>query len=229
MDGHDPAAREERSTTTVLASASTRQTPKDVETQISSHLVRMIDFIFALVLGQGLLRFHSVVKDPFSANLQVVLALVLIYYTVVRSFIAWHISVETGHYKIASDERKTELLRVFMDLFVVVLYAYMLFAAEPLRDHPRSDIDALLLAFPMVFVLYLAWEVLRRMAWSESDDAELWVLGGFAVLYGMLLWAYGCLPSGIDPEMRNSAVLAVALVLMAAYRLISFRVTSSGH
>ena len=201
------------------ASLPAERTEAQAEPDVSSHLVRMIDFFFALVLGQGLLRFEDVVKDPFSANPEVWIALVLIYYTVIRSFIAWHVSIERGHYRIASDHKLTEHCRVYIDAIIVVLYAFMLFSAEPLMNDSKSDIGSLLLAFPILFLLYVAWGLLRGVAWS-GNALGLKILFCFGGLYVVLLCAYEFAPLPFGDAAANAVAMLVALLLMVVYRCV---------
>jgi hypothetical protein len=207
-----------------LKSTLERTTPEQAEAATSSHLVRMIDFIFALVLGQGLIRFSSVVEEPFEANVQVWIALVLIYYTVVRSFVAWHTAIETRRYRMLSDRRTTELWRVYIDVLIVATYAYMLFSAEPLMRDGGGDVTGLLWAFPFLFLLYQAWGGFRLTAWGE-DEFRLGVLQIFAALYVVLALAYTLIPSdtwSISDKIGNTIALAIALGLMGLYRYINF-------
>ncbi len=201
-----------------------RETPEQAEAATSSHLVRMIDFFFALVLGQGLIRFADVVEAPFAANVPVWIALILIYYTVVRSFVAWHAAIETGRYKMSSEVRTTELWRVYIDVLIVAVYAYMLFSAEPLIDHGGADIRGLLWAFPVLFILYGVWGHLRRVAWGD-DGFKLKILAGICGIYVLIAAGYTVIPSNtwsISNETANVLVLAVALVTMGLYRYINF-------
>jgi hypothetical protein len=208
-----------------------RETLEQAEAATSSHLIRMIDFFFALVLGQGLIRFAEVIKSPFTANLPVWIALVLIYYTVVRSFVAWHAAIETRRYKMSSEVRTTELWRVYIDVLIVAVYAYMMFSAEPLIEYRGADIGGLLWAFPILFALYGIWGSLRRAAWGR-DGFKLWVLALFCFLYLMIAMGYTMIPSNtwsVDDETANVMVLTISLVAMGLYRYINFSQETRGR
>ena len=207
-----------------LESRLERETPEQAEAATSSHLVRMINFFFALVLGQGLLRFVDVVKEPFAADVPVWIALALIYYTVVRSFVAWHAAIETGRYKMLSKVRTTELWRVYIDVLIVAIYAYMLFSAEPLIEDGGADIHGLLSAFPVLFLLYGVWGHLRRVAWGD-DGFKLKILMAFFAFYAALALGYTVTPSNtwsVSDETANKVVLGAALLAMGAYRYLNF-------
>jgi hypothetical protein len=209
-----------------------RLTAEGVEAATSAHLLRMIDFFFALVLGQGVLRFADVLKEPWGpeSNLQVVLALVLVYYTVIRSFVAWHIAMERRRYRIEANDpdtaKTTELWRVYIDLFIVVTYAFLLLQAERLAGEGNADSDIKLLFFglALLFVLYWAWGYLRRVAWGPDQFSFRWLLI-FGTLYLLLALVYTTddpLRLGVTRGDANLISLALALVLMVAYRYVNF-------
>ena len=205
--------------------------PERLEIDTSNYLVGMIDIFFALVVGQGVLVFQTAIAQPFSASPQVWLALMLIYYTVIRSFVAWHSAIEAGWYRMSSDRRTTELWRLYVDVLIVALYAYMFIAAEPLMKEEGSNLGGLFWAFPVLFALYWLWGCFRRVAWGE-DEFDFWVLLLFGVLYAALAAFYVLLPSGtlgIGEETGNTLALATALALMALYRYVNFWQGTSGR
>lgn len=69
------------------------------KTLASDHLVRGVDFLFALTLGQGILLFRAFWADPLDPDhMTVALALVAIYFTTIQSFIDWHLAMERHPY-----------------------------------------------------------------------------------------------------------------------------------
>ncbi len=208
-----------------LRSYADRTTREEAEAATSGHLVRMIDFIFGLVLAQGLLRYHAVVVSPFKSNVPVVLALVTIYYTVIRSFVAWHSAIERRRYRIDYfPPRTTELWRVYVDVLIVGTYAYLLLTAEPLIKDGGANIQRLLWGFPLLFLLFLAWGHLRRVAWG-SDEFNFRYLVGFGVGYTVIAAVYTIAPFGLlakDKALVNAIFLATVLLLMVSYRRINF-------
>jgi len=208
-----------------IASTLDRATAEEAEVHTSGHLVRMIDFFFALVLGQGILRYHQVVTAPFQSNGVVILALVTIYYTVIRSFVAWHTAIEQRRYRInTTDVRTIELWRLYIDALIVAVYAYMVLCAEPLINDGGASIEALLWGFPLLFLLYLAWGLLRRAAWGP-DEFEFDFLILFGGLYAFVAEIYSLAPYGLlerDRSTVNGIFLSICLLLMFLYRYINF-------
>lgn len=134
--------------------------------RISDHLVRLVQIIFALVLAQSLFYYKDVIVDPLSTRNRIAtVALVSVFLMTVLSWIDWHVTMELHPY----DRRAlVEWVRLAADLMVVVLYAYLLFAIEPLRSTPAGDISGFLLGFPIVFALYLASGLARKARYGVA-------------------------------------------------------------
>lgn len=201
-----------------------RLTPEQHESATSGHVVRMIDFFFALVLVQGILRFSDTVAAPWRSNVPAVLALILIFYTVIRSFVGWHAAIEERRYKLFTPAvRTTELWRVYIDVLIVVVYAYLLLAARPLQDDAGHDLTRLLWGFPVLFALYACWGQFRRVAWGP-DNFSLLTLGWFGSAFVVLALAYQLNPFGFHGSegVGNAMALVAAWALMAAYRCLNW-------
>lgn len=190
------------------------------EIATSGHLVRLIDVLYALGLAQGAVTYRSIFGTPSDMSVQVVLALVLVYYTIARSFIDWHIAMESGPYRIMrADHRTSELRRVYVDFAIVALYAFMLFKAHPLLESPDAGLRLFFWAFPMLFALYLLWGRLRRHAHGSQQFSPALLLL-FLVLWLVLAVAYEIVFESCDLDHRtvNAIALGLALLLMACYR-----------
>lgn len=209
-----------------LESRLDRATPEEQEADISGHLVRLIDFFFGLVIAQGVLRFDTVFKEPWNATPQVLVALVIIYYTVVRSFIAWHSAIEQWRYRVLVSKdriRTIELWRVYTDIFIVIVYAFLLLTAEPLIHDEGADISAFLFGFPVLFALYVLWGRLRRIAWGGNDPFNLLYLVFFGFASFVVAGVYKLNPDiGISEALGNTIALGCIGLLMVLYRFINF-------
>jgi hypothetical protein len=208
-----------------LHSSLDRQTPEQLEAATSNHLIRLIDFFFALVLGQGIVQFADAISSPFDTNVVAWLALLTIYYTVVRSFVAWHAAIESRRYRMLTEAvRTTELWRVYIDVAIVALYSYMLFVAKDMIVDPEASIAGMLWALPVLFVLYYIWGYLRKLAWGE-DEFEFRFLLLFGAAYTLLALGYTLLPTdtfSIGNEAGNLIGLSISLALMVLYRYVNF-------
>lgn len=195
----------------------------------SDHLVRGIDFLFALTLGQGILLFQDFWRDPLHIdNLPVALALFAVYFATFQSFIDWHLAMEQRPFLVTWDldfwERLRERIRVFVDLSIVIFYAYLLVNATPLISDPGHDLKPFLIGFPIVFGLYTVWSVLRRIRYAGASMARLWVVLAFAVAFLGIYIGYGVISApGWLPTHRDQNVFALAVVITTVFL---YRVTN---
>jgi hypothetical protein len=194
------------------------------ERSTSGHLVRGVDFLFALTIGQGILLYRDFWIDPLAHDhLTVALALAAIYVTTVQSYIDWHLAMERDPYLVAWHrpwkERTFERARFTIDLMIVGTYAFLVVNAVPLVNDPSASLDVFLAGFPVIFALYLIWSILRRKRYRNGGTPvpmaiSLCALGALYVVYRADRGAF--LGSGAD---ENNIYLIAALVVTACYRL----------
>ncbi len=192
--------------------------------RVSDHLVRGVDFLFALTLGQGVLLFRAFWTDPLHLRYApVALALGAVYITTFLSFIDWHLAMEQRPYLVTWDitygERLRERLRVFIDLIIVILYAYLLVNATVLIDDPGHSVSHFLIGFPLIFVFYTVWGLLRRNRYPAASTRTLWVLGSFTVVFVAIYAVYTATRS--SGKASNEIVLAVVIAAVLLYRVIN--------
>jgi uncharacterized HAD superfamily protein len=186
--------------------------------RVSDQLVRLVQIFFALVLAQSLVLFRSTLLHPFNyENRIAVLALVCVFYTTVASWIDWHVAMARRPY---DTRRLPERFRVYSDVGISMLYAYLLFTIEPLVNDPDASLSLHLLGYPLVFGLYLVSGLLRRWTHGRAASKIAPLVVGF-IAY-IAVWAIY-----IDVRPRilvdwlvvfNACTLAVAFGLMFGYR-----------
>jgi hypothetical protein len=188
---------------------------------LSDHLVRGIDFLFALTLGQGILLFQWFWSDPLhSRNIPVALALLAVYLTTFLSFIDWHIAMDERPYMVTvgtTGEQWLERLRVWIDLLIVMTYAYLLINANDFKSDPNHSLNAFLIGFPIMFVLYIVWELLRRLAYS-APRTSLSVLVGTLVALVAVAACYHAINGNIHDG--DIASLSVVIAIIGAFRFL---------
>lgn len=196
----------------------------------SDHLVRGIDFLFALTLGQGILLFQDFWLDPLHAdNLPVALALFAVYFATFQSFIDWHLAMEQRPFLVTWElrfwERIPERIRVFVDLSIVMTYAYLLVNATPLITDPGYDMSPFLIGFPIVFGLYTAWSILRRIRYEGASLGRLWVVLSFAGVFLLIYLGYALIspPDWFLPSDRDQNIFTLGLVILTVFL---YRVTN---
>jgi hypothetical protein len=200
------------------------------EYDLSNQLVRLVDVVYALVLVQGAVYYRRVFTEPgyFSHSSRfgpVVLALILVYYITIQSFVDYHLAAEDQPYRILSaDKRNVDLFRFYFDLVIVGSYSLFLLKCHPLIHEPGADIHVALWTLPGIFALYWIWGELRKFT-SETEEnvrkrpyaPSLLLI--MLVLFGVLAFAYGVEPGG---SLRNSCALAAGLVLMLVFRVLNW-------
>lgn len=88
---------------------------------------------------------------------------------IVWSWIDWNTTMELRPYDFRPRSatpferfvEHSERFRLYADIAIVTLYAYVLFQVAPLVGHSDADMRYLLLGYPIVFALYLISGFLR--------------------------------------------------------------------
>lgn len=186
--------------------------------RVSDQLVRLVQVFFALVLAQGLFLFRSALLNPFAhENRIAVLACASVFYTTVSSWVDWHVAMAYCPYDTRQD---AERHRVYADVFVAALYAYLLFTIEPLVGHADGSLTLHLAGYPLVFAAYLlsGWLRVRTHGRSASKRQPL-VIWMFAYMGLVLAYFYSrpMVPLGWRVR-QNAGALIAALGLMWSYR-----------
>src|SRR6266853_75639 len=155
--------------------------------RISDQLVRLVQVFFALVLGQSLVLFKDVLLDPFAPNHRLAaLAWGTVVYTTVASWVDWHVVMARRPY----DTRQlVDRYRIYSDVVIGGLYAYLLFTIEPLTCNAAGLLFNHLLGYPLLFVLYLSSGFLRRVVHGKGASKPVPLFIGLGA-YVILLFVY---------------------------------------
>ena len=183
--------------------------------RISDQLVRLVQVFFALVLGQSLVVFHSVLLDPLGHCLAA-LAWISVFYTIVASWIDWHVVMARRPY----DTRQiVDRFRIYSDVSIAILYAYLLFTIEPLIADPGATLRPHLLGYPLVFGLYLISGSLRRRVHGKKASRPIPMLCTGSLHVGVML-GYCMVRSRayLNEETANVMAIAATFLLMLGYR-----------
>lgn len=199
----------------------------DQETrELSDRLVRLIQTLFALVLVQGLWRSGDVVADPLNAaNAVALLAMAVVYFTTVRSWIDWHITMGAYPYDIdwRHGHRNAEMVRLWTDFLFVGMYAYLLITIEPLIGNGDADLTRHIAGYPVIFALYYLSAIARRRTYG-SGAGQIKAIGLFGTSFLLLAVAYPVIfnlvpwADGSGAAVTNAGTLIVILVAMILYR-----------
>jgi hypothetical protein len=187
----------------------------------SDWLVSLIDLLFALVLTVPVLIAEDVVRSPWHSNIQIVLALGVGYYVVIRSFVDWHIAMDDAPYRIRSRGVR-ELWRTYVDFVIVMSYVVLFLSAKSLINDGGADISQYLLVLIAILVLYLIWGELRRGVYGSQHQFRSETIG--LALVGLLaVWgAYQVDQDHIrwldHAATRNTVALLSAFAILLVYR-----------
>lgn len=194
---------------------------------ISRQLMVLVDVLYALVLVGGAEAYRSLFTrgDEFihpSLFLPVVLALILIYFTTIHSFIDYHLAAEDQPYQfLDKSKRKTDLKRFYLDVVIVGLYSFLLLKSHVLLTHPSANLTPVFWAMPAIFLLFLWWGRLRQKTGVKNNQSYSVCLLRFCTfLYGALALAYTLISNG---WIGNSEFLLAALLIMVFYRWANWR------
>jgi hypothetical protein len=194
---------------------------------VSGHLVRLVQILFGVVAGQSLLLYRDVVTSPFHhSTIVAALALLSIYLMIVWSWIDWNITMEEAPYdfRTHADVRggrfieHSERFRLYSDIAIVTIYAYLLFQVNPLVDDPGADLRYLLIGYPAVFTLYLVSGVLRILRHGRKMSSIPPILMYLTMFVAILIWYIGVRQTDFSNFTLNVITLVVATVAMRSYR-----------
>jgi hypothetical protein len=209
------------------------------EKDVSDRLLDLIDILYGLVIVEGALFYRPILAAHGHRNAPVVIALALIMYTVIRSFVDWHVLMESMPYQIMTEEsrkvrwmcepvkvRTLELWRLYMDFLIVATYSVMLLRAHVLLSDPAAGLRFLMWSFPALFLLYLVWgELFRRAAGGQQFNERLLLIvfgasTALAITYTVILDTEALAGHGTT---RNVVALLAEALLMASYRFWNWK------
>ena len=186
-----------------------------------------MDVIYGLVLVQGALNYRLLFTRPEEFTnvahfLPVTLALALVYFMTIQSFVDYHLAAENQPYRLLPGERRgLDLTRFYLDVLIVGSYSFMLLKSHPLLDFSGADLTPVFWTLPVVFALYLVWGWLRDTAGERRNQRySPLLLFAFLSMYCVLAFAYTQIT--VDST-ANSSFLVLAIFLMVLYRYLNWQ------
>jgi hypothetical protein len=201
------------------------------ETDVSGQLVRLIDLLFGLVIVQGALYYRPLLAAHGHVSSPAAIALALIMYTVVRSFVDWHTLMEHAPYRIVTSTKRLssllqvrtlELWRLYVDFLIVATYSFLLLRGHVLLKTPAAHLRLFFWSFAGIFALYWIWGELLHLASGADRQFKEKLL--FIALGAAILLAAGYTVAAGDKHLagdgieRNDIALGMAFVIMVLYR-----------
>ena len=201
------------------------------EQRLADHMLRVVQLVFGVVIATSLTTYKDVVIDPLSeAHRIAALALLAVYLTAVLSWMGWHATMERFPYLYykqgSSDINVSEHFRVFSDLAVVILYAYVLFRIESLKIAPSCDITLMLIGYPLIFAFYLVSGCLRTKAYERPASRVCSLVAGlvaFSALVAVYCGARASFSTAVAYTRVNALALSFVIAITVWYRILSER------
>ncbi|MFW9876106.1 MAG: hypothetical protein ACFFG0_23635 [Candidatus Thorarchaeota archaeon] len=122
----------------------------------SESYLRLIDSIFGLTLTYGIILYKEIIQDPISTFSPKTLTLILVYNVIILSWMGYHKSISKYPYKPLIWGK----IRVFLDILIVFLYAYILFNIEFL--------EKVILGIAIIYGFYFLGGFVRIREWGDK-------------------------------------------------------------
>jgi hypothetical protein len=136
---------------------------------LSKSFVRLIDIMFGLTITQGFVLYRDLISNP-SLSTQIV-TLILVYATVILSWIGYHTSIL--HYPY--NKSAWSNIRLFLDIIILVLYAYLVFVV--------ADLQKVFWGLGIVFSFYVIDGLIRIREWHDKKVSKPWLSAIFAAVF----------------------------------------------
>lgn len=141
---------------------------------LADYYVRLVDVIFAVTLTQTLVIYRNEIV-AFSPRL-LIETLALVYLTVGLSWVGYHRSIMKYPY----NRSAWSGFRVVLDIFILVVYAFLAFAA---KEPPK-----VVMGLAVVFALYAVDGCARIAEWRDTKVSKPWLSAIFACLLLSVWW-----------------------------------------
>lgn len=171
---------------------------------LSSDFVALVNIIFGVTMTQGFVIYRDTIVSPELSPES--LSLVLVYCTIILSWIGYHQSVSKYPYNRTIWSR----IRLAGDVIILVVYAFLIFVA--------LDPQRVLSGLALVFVLYVFNGFVRWREWSDRKVSHPILSLEFAIGFVILALAYWLLHGSDYIEVRYS------IVLLSFFPLFGYRV-----
>lgn len=132
----------------------------------SDHLVTLVQVFFAVVIGGGIIEFHKILFSP--QDTIAFWALIVVFVTSIMSWTGYHTSMGKYPY----THTGFGILRLFFDIFIVIAYAFLLFAGTSQKILAESY----LWGFSVVFLFYVISGLFRRWEYRSREASRTFLL-----------------------------------------------------
>lgn len=200
---------------------------EEITNEESKRIFWVVQTLFSLLLGRSIFEYREIILAPLTPQHYLAsLGIAFVYTTVLWSWIDYSYTTIVSPYNFRKG-KFLERLRFFVDLLIVVGYAFMLFSIEPLRHDKSANIQGLLICTTLVYILYLVSGYLRVVMYG-SHASKLQLIGVFvailfvsAVVYTVIFSLSG--GNLLLREVVNFIAISFEIAVVFAYREIRRR------
>lgn len=172
---------------------------------LSEAFVRLIDIMFALTITQGFVIYRDFIANPaFSME---TVTLILVYATIIFSWIGYHTSISRYPYNKSAWSRA----RLALDITILVLYTHLVFSVQ--------DLQKVLLGLAAVFFFYVINGMARIREWHDRKVSKPWLSFIFASAFLFEWYLLGSYPVTYSPYPPWILVF-VGMALLGGYRIV---------
>jgi hypothetical protein len=195
--------------------------------ELSRQLTRLVDVLYALVLVQGAVYYRTLftIEHEFAHPprfLPVSVALILIYFMTIQSFVDYHLASEDQPYQLLTTaNRRYDLWRFYLDIVIVGSYSFLLLKCHVLILSPSADLAPVFGALALIFLLYILWGTLRRAS-SLSRRSQPYSNRLLVLIFGSYLLLTLIYTQITADWVTNLVFVAISLALVVLYRWINW-------
>jgi uncharacterized HAD superfamily protein len=183
----------------------------------------VVQFLFGIVFGQGLVLYRDLLIDPFlEGNFIPLFALLTIYLTTLFSWKDFSSTMEKSPYggKILFGD-----IRFYFDVLIVIIYAVTIFSVQKMIpskiESKETDLSFFLFDYVIIFFLYLLSGVVRIIEYGRL--ASRWkLITIYLLLYTLLWFSAGWLYS---KELFSKETMEIIQIGAVLFLTITYRVT----
>jgi 5'(3')-deoxyribonucleotidase len=157
-----------------------------VEAKQSERVYWVIQTVFGYILARSFYTYGSAFLPPIQGDIfTLTLALCAVYGCVLWSWIDFSHSLLLSPYNFKN--KPLERYRFASDLFIVLIYTYLLLYVDIIKNDPSSDLTAFIGAFALVFLGYTISGLLRIIEYGTRASRIFLILFFLLIFVGMAI------------------------------------------
>ncbi len=137
----------------------------------SETYVLTIQILFSVIIGISFIDYHKELV-PFNWNFETVMIFVA-YATVLLSLIGYSIAIKSRYHR--------NFFRFGLDLFLLYLYYQLVYGLQ-------TSFDYFLSIFPMIFGVYLIWQLLEFIEWRRDEKDKYHIHEFKRIFFGTIIF-----------------------------------------